>query len=139
MVFSFQLSFAQNQQEKWKIAVQNLQEQMNKKSDNVLLHSVFEALADILWTGQIQDFPILCQQLTVYFTQEWLTNDHKLAMLNVLKDGITSMGKDNTFIENTCFMTLLENVYRDRDLYSKERCYEWLRQRSEELVSCHWE
>ena len=56
-------------------------------------------------------------------------------MLKALADGVTAMGRNDVFIENMHFISLLENAYRDQNMYSESRSYEWLCQRAEELVT----
>jgi hypothetical protein len=127
--FWIQLSSMRKIHMKWKTAVRNLEVQMNQNQESIPLRRAFNALSHIPWTGQLQGFydTIKLEKLSVYFTQEWLSDDHELVMLSSLKDNLLAAGKEDSFIENTAFMLLLGNAYRDQQVYTTERCYKWLR------------
>ena len=74
------------------------------------------------------------EKLSVYFTQEWLSDDHELVMLSALKDNLIAAGNKDSFIENTAFMLLLGSAYQDQQAYTTEKCYEWLRHQGDELA-----
>jgi len=133
--FWTQLSSARRIQKQWRKAVRNLESQIDQDEGSVPLRQAFNALLYVPWTGQLQGIrdAIDLHQLSVYFTEEWLTNDHELVMLSALKDNLLAAGITDSFIENTAFMLLLGNASRDREAYTTERCYEWLRQRGEDL------
>jgi hypothetical protein len=105
--FWVQLSSVRKTQENWKTAVQNLERQMARNQDDLLLQETFNSLAYVPWTGYLQGFhsTIQLHQLSVYFTRDWLTDDHQLVMLDTLKEDLVMTGQDNYFIENTAFMT----------------------------------
>lgn len=134
--FWFQLSAMRKIQKKWITAIRNLELQMNQDPESIPLRRAFNALSHIPWTGQLQGFhdTIELEKLSTYFTQEWLSDDHELVMLSALKDDLRAAGKEDSFIENTSFMLLLGNAYKDQQKYTTERCYEWLRHRGDELA-----
>ena len=137
--FWFQLSAIRKIQKKWFMAIRNLELRMNQDPESIPLRQAFNALSHILWTGQLQGFhdTIELEKLSTYFTQEWLSDDHELVMLSSLKQDIHAVGRGDSFIENTAFMLLLGNAYQDQvdqQTYMTERCYEWLRDRGNELA-----
>jgi hypothetical protein len=134
--FWIQLSSIREIQKKWKSAIRNLEVQMNQDKESIPLRQAFNALSHIPWTGRLQGFQdtIELEKLSIYFTQDWLSDDHELVMLSSLKDDLLTAGKEDSFIENTAFMLLLGNAYRDQQAYTTERCYEWLRHRGDELA-----
>jgi hypothetical protein len=134
--FWIQLSSTQKIQKKWKTAIRNLKVRMNQYPQNIPLQQAFNSLSHIPWTGQLQGFQdtIELEKLSIYFTEEWLTDDHELVMLSALKDDLLATGKDDSFIENTAFMLLLGNAYRDQQAYTTKQCYDWLHQRGDELA-----
>jgi hypothetical protein len=109
-------------QESWRKAVQNLETQMAGSQDSLVLHKAFNSLAYILWTGQLQGLhdPIELHQLSVYFTRDWLTDDHELIMLDVLKEDLSRRGENTCFVENTAFITLLSAAYQNKEGYPME-------------------
>jgi hypothetical protein len=137
--FWAQLSFVRKTQENWKRAIQNLEMQMAGNQDSSLLRKAFNSLAYVLWMGNLQGFHNMIEihQLSAYFTRDWLTDDHILIMLDTLKEDLSTTGKDNCFIENTAFMTLLSGAYSNKDEYRTKRIYGWMRKRGEDLADGH--
>ena len=136
--FWVQLSSVRQIQKNWKTAVQNLETQMARNQDDLLLLKAFNSLAYVPWTGYLEGFQvhstIKLDQLSVYFTRDWLTDDHILVMLDTLKEDLVTTGGDNYFIENTAFMTLLSGAYHNKDKYQTEHLYGWMRKRGEDLA-----
>jgi Ulp1 protease family, C-terminal catalytic domain len=135
--FWVQLSSVRKTQLNWETAVQNLETQMARNQDDLLLQETFNSLAYVPWTGYLQGLhsTIQSHQLSVYFTRDWLTDDHLLVMLDTLKADLVMTGQDNYFIENTAFMTLLSGAYHNKDEYQTEHLYGWMRKRGEDLAS----
>lgn len=120
-------------QKKWNMAVKNLKTSIDKNKNSEALQQAFDTLSRLHWTGQLQPFHIIdLHQLSTFFTADWLTDDHELVMLNALKEDLVIVGKaDESYIENTAFMILLGNAYRDQN-YTEKSC-EWLRKRGNAL------
>lgn len=126
-------------QQKWSMAVRNLKASIDKNKDSEVLQQAFDTLSQMTWTGWLQpfdrDYGINIHQLSIYFTAEWLTDDHELVMLGALKENLVVVGKaDDSFIENTAFMVLLGSAFRDQHNYT-EKSYEWLRKRGVALTN----
>jgi Ulp1 protease family, C-terminal catalytic domain len=139
-VISFwsELAYCRSIQEKWKSAVANLQAQIARHPTSQPLQNAFNTLSYLPWTGRLSGFPnsIELHQLSIYFTREWLTDDHELVMLDVLKKDLADLEcADNIFIENTAFTTLLTAAYEAKREYTTRRSYEWMRTRGEELAT----
>jgi hypothetical protein len=104
-------------------------------------HKVFDAIKTALlytpWTGRLQGFrnTIDLQQLSAYLTREWLTDEHELLMLDVLKSDLLANNCTNHFIEDPAFTTLLEVAYKNQEDYTTSNGYQWIRTRGEELAS----
>ena len=77
--FWIQLSSTRKIQLKWKTAIENLDMRMKQNPESILLQRALNALSHIPWTGQLQGFhdSIELEKLSIYFTQEWLTDDHE--------------------------------------------------------------
>ena len=120
-------------QKKWKTAVQNLETFIRKNKNSEALQQAFDTLSQLHWTGQLEPFHIIdLHQLSIFFTADWLTDEHELVMLKALKEDLVVIGRaDESFIEDTAFITLLGNAYRDKN-YSDKSC-EWLRKRGDAL------
>lgn len=109
---------------------------MNQKPKSIPLWQAFNALSYIPWTGQLHDFhaTIKHEKLSIYLTQEWLSDDHELIMLSTVKGDLLVAGNKDSFIENTAFMLLLGNAFQDQLAYTTEKCYEWLHHWGDELA-----
>ena len=71
-------------------------------------------------------------------TEEWLTNDHELMMLDILKQDLVTANctnSDNVFIENTAFLTLLTVASCNQQDYNSSKAYEWIRTWGRDLAS----
>lgn len=126
-------------QQKWSVAIKNLKISIDKNKDCQALQQAFDTLSRMHWTGQLQpfydDINLPSHQLSIYFTADWLTDDHKLVMLSALKEDLVVVGKaDESFIENTAFMVLLGNAFKDQHNYTG-KSYEWLRKRGDALIN----
>jgi hypothetical protein len=73
--------------------------------------------------------------LSVYLSQEWLTDDHELLMLKVLEEDLHEVGRDDCIIENTTFSLLLGNAFNKHDNYTLDRNFVWLRRKGRELAA----
>src|SRR6266545_5957282 len=73
--------------------------------------------------------------LSVYLSQEWLTNDHELLMLKVLEEDLHEVGRDDCIIENTMFSLLLGNAFNECDNYTLDHNFEWLQRKGRELAA----
>jgi hypothetical protein len=135
--FWVQLASVRKRQENWRKAIENLKTQMEWNQNSSPLRKAFNSLAYVPWTGQLQGVhdTIEIHQLSSYFTRDWLTDDHELVMLSMLKDTLATEG-DNCYVENTAFMTLLAAAHDKKDEYGTERAYGWIRKRGEDLTSC---
>ncbi|KAG5649971.1 hypothetical protein H0H81_001272 [Sphagnurus paluster] len=135
--FWAELSSIRKIQQKWRTAIASLETQIDRNKESGPLRQAFFTLSQIQWTGRLQGFRkgIDLHQLSVYFTREWLTNDHELVMLDALKDDLVIAGKpDESFIENTAFILLLGNAFKDKQGYMDGSCYEWLHQQGDDLA-----
>ena len=135
--FWVQLAFVRKRQENWRKAIEKLKIQMERNQNSSPLRKAFNSLAYVPWTGQLQGVrdTIEVHELSLYFTRDWLTDDHELVMLSMLKKTISTEG-NNCFVENTAFMTLLAAAYDKKDEYGTEHAYGWIRKRGEDLASC---
>jgi hypothetical protein len=109
----------------------NLKASIDKDTDShgEALQQAFDTLLQMAWTGRLQLFynRINLNELSIYFTSDWLTDDHELVMLNSLKEDLIIIGKANeSFIKNMAFMELLGNTFRSQHTCYTEKSYEWL-------------
>ena len=88
-------------QKKWNIAIKNLKTSIDKKKTSEALQQAFDTLSQLHWTSQLQPFHIIdLHDLSIFFTADWLTDDHELVMLEALKEDLVGIGKANeSFIE----------------------------------------
>jgi Ulp1 family protease len=104
-----------------------------------LISQVYNALACIPWTGNINGFPgtVPTEYLTRYLTDDWLTDEHENQMLHLLEHELSRSGRSNgIYIADTFFVTRLLEIYRHRDRdehYATAKCNAWLRRRGQEL------
>jgi hypothetical protein len=122
-------------QERWQKAVTNLYRNLD---NNPIYAQANAILPHLAWTRNLTGFinSIDIHQLSAFLTDEWLTDDHELMMLDILKQDLaTANCADNVFIENTAFLTLLTVACRNQQEYNSSQAYEWIRTRGRELAS----
>lgn len=124
-------------QESWTKAAHQLDARLQTSPNNHLLQRAANALSHLPWTGDLRGYQniIDTSHLSVYFTQEWLTDEHLLLMLELLEEDLSRKFQEHVFIENTHFATLLTAAYHDRERYATERSYNWIRNRGEQLAN----
>ena len=124
-------------QGKWCRAVNSLEEQTRLHPGNSTLQQLSHSLSYIPWTGRLQGFSeaIDLQNLSAYLTSEWLTDEHELVMLEVLKQDLINGGcMPDHLIEDPAFALILELAYANRENY-ETHAYNWIRKHGEELAS----
>ncbi|KAF8954679.1 hypothetical protein BDZ97DRAFT_1927882 [Flammula alnicola] len=106
-------------QSKWKEAVDKLQKRMVQEPESVLgLESKIET-----------------HILSAFFTTEWLSDDHKQLMLELLKIDLQKAGQHDILVEHTAIILLLTAAYADRQNYASDWHYAWLRMHGEDLAA----
>ena len=86
-------------------------------------------LLHLPWTGNLTGFTntIDIHQLSAFLTDEWLTDDHELIMLDILKQDLaTANCSDNVFIENMAFLTLLTVACHNQQDYNSSQAKKWI-------------
>ncbi len=133
------LLVVRNIQENWKKAVNQLEEKLRTAPTTLLIQQAANALAHLPWTGNLLGYhnTIDLSQLWVYFTQEWLSDNHLLVMQELLTEDISRECHRHAFIEDTHFMSLLTTAYRNQQSYATERSFAWIRDRGNQLASGH--
>ena len=122
-------------QERWQKAVTNLCRNLDNNPIYVQVNSI---LPHLPWTGNLTGFTntIDIHQLSAFLTDEWLTDDHELIMLDILKQDLAAADcADNVFIKNTAFLTLLTVASQNQHEYNSSQAYEWIRNRGRDLAS----
>ena len=116
--FWTKLLTARRVQESWKKAAHQLDVRLQTSPTNHLFQRAANALSCLPWTGDLRGYrnTIDTCHLSVYFTQEWLTDEHLLLMLELLEEDLSRTFQEQVFIENTHFTTLLTAAYHDQDL-----------------------
>lgn len=111
-------------QERWQKAVTNLCCNIN---NNPIFAQANSILLHLPWTGNLTGFTntIDIHQLSAFLTDEWLTDNHELMMLDILKQDLaTASCTDNVFIENTAFSSLLTTACHNQQEYNSSWAYE---------------
>lgn len=122
-------------QERWQKAVTNLCRNLEVNQIYVRANSI---LPHLPWTGNLTGFTntIDIHQLSAFMTDEWLTDDHELMMLDILKQDLAATNcVDKVFIENTAFLTLLTVASQNQQEYNSSQAYKWIRNRGKDLAS----
>jgi hypothetical protein len=135
--FWHELHIARGIQENWRRAAHQLDARLRRTVGNHLLQDAAGMLSHLPWTGNLlghRKTIDLCH-LWVYFTNEWLTDDHLLIMLGLLMEDLSQRYHQRVFIENTHFATILTAAYHDRENYATENSYGWIRKRGNELAN----
>ena len=122
-------------QEMWQKAVTNLCRNLGSNPIYVQANAI---LPHLPWTGNLTGFThtIDIYQLSAFLTDEWLTCDHEIMMLDILKQDLAAANcADNVLVEDTAFLTLLTVAYRNQQEYNSSQAYEWIRNRGNSLAS----
>ena len=122
-------------QERWQKAVMNL---CCNLDDNPIYVQANSILPHLPWTGNLTGFTntIDIHQLSAFLTDEWLTDDYELMMLDILKQDLAAANcDDNVFIENTAFLTLLTVACQNQQEYNSSQAYKWIWNCGRDLVS----
>jgi hypothetical protein len=137
VAFWKRLLFMRDVQTKWCAAHHELTTQLMLKPKDHLLSCVLDTFSHIPWTGQLHLFQnsINIHKLSVFLSKEWLNDDHLLVMLDLLQEDITAELQNQVFIENTHFMNILTAAYRERNEYTSERSFRWVRERGQQLAA----
>ncbi|KAF5321301.1 hypothetical protein D9619_000198 [Psilocybe cf. subviscida] len=101
------------------------------------MEAVEAILPRLPWTGRLNGFAntINIDQLLLFLTREWLTDDHELILLDILKEDLACANHSKVFVENTAFMVLLGTAYANDEEYATSSHYQWMREYGEALVS----
>ena len=123
-------------QMKWCAAHHELVTQLMLKPKDHLLSCVLDTLSHIPWTGQLHVFQnsINIHKLWVFFSKEWLSDDHLLVMLDLLREDIAGELQNQILIENTHFMNILTAAYHECTQYTSEKSFRWVRERGQQLA-----
>ena len=121
----------------WKKAVTNI---CCNLDNSPIYTQVNDILPHLPWTGNLTGYTntINIHQLSAFLTEEWLTNDHELMMLDILKQDLATANytnSDNVFIENTAFLTLLTVASHNQQDYNSSKAYKWIRTWGRDLAS----
>jgi len=126
-------------QSKWQRALDNIRSRITRNPTSSLLNDVYGTLSWLPWTGDLlrntYNNSIERSELSAFLTTEWLSDDHELLMLDLVKDDLAQAGQEHTLVENTAFTLLLAAAYHDRQNYSTSKHYAWLRQKADLLSS----
>ncbi len=136
--FWAEVSRQQSIQEKWQQAVTNLENMLKAKGQYGEYRKVKTMLSRLPWTGTLRNASthISMNQLAIYFTTDWLSDDHELAMLDVLMEDLSRAGCSNEYLlKNTAFSLLLKSAFGHQSEYHSSPAFEWLRRRGEDLAS----
>ncbi|TFK73851.1 hypothetical protein BDN72DRAFT_760833, partial [Pluteus cervinus] len=119
----------------WSKGVNELDARIQSTPTNLLRRAKL-ALNHIPWTGHLLGFPNSTElhHLCTYLTDGWLTDEHELVMLDLLKDDLKNEGQEHILIEDPHFTSLLTTAYHERDRYPVESTFKWIRDHGTQLA-----
>lgn len=94
-----------------------------------LVQKTYAALASILWSGIIRGFPFPNEVTTdyciPYLTTQWLTDEHEMQMLDLLKTDLLRSGQAaGVKVETVYFLSRLIYIYEtDHNGYLSNSVY----------------
>ena len=119
----------------WQHAINNLQARISKNNSD-LLQAALQSLSYTPWLENVLlNKVVSVQKLSAFLTTEWLADEHKLLILDLLRKDLEEEGLGNIFVENTAFSLLLNAAMADQQNYLTKKHYQWLREKGEALAN----